>query len=341
MAFSEEVGIDLGTANVLVYIKNKGIVLKEPSVVAIDEETEEILAVGEEARQMLGRTPANIVAVKPLRDGVISSYEITEKMLKYFIKKTCGAGKFFRPRIMICVPSGVTEVEKRAVREAATLAGGRDVFLMEEPVAAAIGAGLDISRPEGIMVMDIGGGTTDIAVIALGGIVASTSIKVAGDKFDEAIIKYMRKKHKLYIGERTAEELKMEIGTASERPEEASMTCSGRDLVTGLPRDIEITSTEILEALDEPLTQICDATHGVLEKTPPELAADISNTGIIITGGGALMYGIDKRVNVRTGIEVTIAEDPMSCVAVGTGKALDHIDLIQKNDLNRKKRRFI
>ena len=264
-----------------------------------------------------------------------------EKMLKYFIKKTCGAGKFFRPRIMICVPSGVTEVEKRAVREAATLAGGRDVFLMEEPVAAAIGAGLDISRPEGIMVMDIGGGTTDIAVIALGGIVASTSIKVAGDKFDEAIIKYMRKKHKLYIGERTAEELKMEIGTASERPEEASMTCSGRDLVTGLPRDIEITSTEILEALDEPLTQICDATHGVLEKTPPELAADISNTGIIITGGGALMYGIDKRVNARTGIEVTIAEDPMSCVAVGTGKALDHIDLIQKNDLNRKKRRFI
>ena len=341
MAFSEEVGIDLGTANVLVYIKNKGIVLKEPSVVAIDEETEEILAVGEEARQMLGRTPANIVAVKPLRDGVISSYEITEKMLKYFIKKTCGAGKFFRPRIMICVPSGVTEVEKRAVREAATLAGGRDVFLMEEPVAAAIGAGIDISRPEGIMVMDIGGGTTDIAVIALGGIVASTSIKVAGDKFDEAIIKYMRKKHKLYIGERTAEELKMEIGTASERPEEASMTCSGRDLVTGLPRDIEITSTEILEALDEPLTQICDATHGVLEKTPPELAADISNTGIIITGGGALMYGIDKRVNARTGIEVTIAEDPMSCVAVGTGKALDHIDLIQKNDLNRKKRRFI
>ncbi|MDD5986533.1 MAG: rod shape-determining protein MreB [Eubacteriales bacterium] len=341
MAFSEEVGIDLGTANVLVYIKNKGIVLKEPSVVAIDEETEEILAVGEEARQMLGRTPANIIAVKPLRDGVISSYEITEKMLKYFIKKTCGAGKFFRPRIMICVPSGVTEVEKRAVREAATLAGGRDVFLMEEPVAAAIGAGLDISRPEGIMVMDIGGGTTDIAVIALGGIVAATSIKVAGDKFDEAIVKYMRKKHKLYIGERTAEEIKMEIGTASERPEEISKVCSGRDLVTGLPRDIEITSTEIMEALDEPLTQICDAVHGVLEKTPPELAADISNTGIIATGGGALMYGIDKRVNARTGIDVRIADDPMSCVATGTGKALDHIDLIQKNDLNRRKRRFI
>ncbi|MGI6722604.1 MAG: rod shape-determining protein [Anaerovoracaceae bacterium] len=341
MAFSEEVGIDLGTANVLVYIKNKGIVLAEPSVVAIDEETEEILAVGEEARQMLGRTPANIIAMKPLHDGVVSDYDVTEKMLKYFIKKTCGAGKFFRPKIMICVPSGVTEVEKRAVREAATQAGGKDVFLMEEPVAAAIGAGLDISRPEGIMVMDIGGGTTDIAVIALGGIVASTSVKVAGDKFDESIVKYMRKKHKLYIGERTAEELKIEIGTASERPEEIKSTCSGRDLVTGLPRDVEMTSTEMMEALEEPLQQICDAAHSVLEQTPPELAADISKSGIVVTGGGALMYGIADRVKARVGLDVHIAEDPMSCVAIGTGKALDNLDIIERTDLNRRRRQFI
>ena len=338
MAFSEEVGIDLGTANVLVYIKDKGIVLQEPSVVAVDEESGEILAVGEEARQMLGRTPANIVAIRPLRDGVISSYDVTERMLKYFIKKTCGAGKFFRPRIMVCVPSGVTEVEKRAVREAATQAGGKDVFLMEEPLAAAIGAGMDISKPEGIMVMDIGGGTTDIAIIALGGIIASNSVKVAGDKFDESIIKYMRKKHKLYIGERTAEELKINIGTASPRREEVRMICSGRDLVTGLPRDVEITGTEMMEALEESLQQICEATHGVLEKSPPELASDISTSGIVLTGGGALMYGMDERIQARTGIEVRIADDPMSCVAVGTGKALDNLDVLQRSAMNKRKR---
>lgn len=341
MAFSEEVGIDLGTANVIVYIKDKGIVLQEPSVVAVDEESDEILAVGEEARQMLGRTPANIVALRPLRDGVISNYDITERMLKYFIKKTCGAGKFFRPRIMICVPSGVTEVEKRAAREAATQAGGKDVFLMEEPLAAAIGAGLDVSGPEGNMVMDIGGGTTDIAIIALGGIVASTSVKVAGDKFDEAIVKYMRKKHKLYIGERTAEELKISIGTAFPRKEEVKMTCSGRDLVTGLPRDVEMTGSEMLEALEEPLHQICEAAHAVLEKSPPELAADISKSGIYVTGGGALMHGIDERIKERTGIDVHIAEDPMNCVAVGTGKALDNIDVIERANINRRKRSFI
>lgn len=340
MRFSEEVGIDLGTANVLVYIKGKGIVLQEPSVVAVDEETDEILAVGEEARQMLGRTPANIIALRPLRDGVISDYDVTERMLKYFIKKTCGTGKFFRPRIMVCVPSGVTEVEKRAVREAATQAGGKDVFLMEEPIAAAIGAGLDITRPEGIMVMDIGGGTTDIAVIALGGIVASTSLKVAGDRFDEVIIKYMRKKHKLYIGERTAELLKSTIGTAAPR-EEVSMVCSGRDLVTGLPRDVQMTSTEMMEALEEPLHQICEAAHAVLEKTPPELAADISSSGIVLTGGGAMMSGIEARIKQRTGINVRIAEDPMSCVAVGTGKALENMDVIERSDLNRRKKSFI
>ena len=338
MAFTEEIGIDLGTANVLVYIKGKGIVLEEPSVVAVDEETDEILAVGQEAKEMLGRTPANIIALRPLRDGVISDYDVTERMLKYFIKKTCGSGRFFRPRIMICVPSGVTEVEKRAVREAAAQAGGKDVFLMEEPLAAAIGADIDISRPEGTFVIDIGGGTSDIAVISLGGIVASTSLKVAGDRMDEAIVKYMRKKHKLYIGERMAETLQKEIGTAFPRPEEVSYTCSGRDLVTGLPREVEVTSSEMMEALEEPLQQICEATHSVLEKTPPELAADISTGGIIITGGGALLYGIDERIKQRTGINVKIAENPMDCVAIGTGRALENIDVLQKSAINRRRR---
>ena len=333
---AHEVGIDLGTANVLVYIKNKGIVLNEPSVVAINKDNDEILAVGEEARQMLGRTPANIIAVRPLRDGVVSDYDITERMLKYFIKKTCGSGRFFKPRIMVCVPSGVTEVEKRAVREAAQQAGGKDVFLMEEPVAAAIGAGIDISRPDGTMVIDIGGGTTDIAVISLGGIVASASVKVAGDKFDDAIIRYMRKEHKLYIGERTGEEIKKTIGTAFPREERLTMECRGRDLVTGLPKTVEVSADEIMEALEEPLHEICEAVHSVLERTPPELAADISNSGITITGGGALLYGIDKRIQERTGIEVHIADDPTSCVAIGTGKALNELDVLEGNALNRR-----
>lgn len=336
MGFANEVGIDLGTANVLVYIKGKGIVLSEPSVVAINNDTDEILAVGEEARQMLGRTPSNIVAIRPLRDGVVSDYDITERMLKYFIRKTCGNGRFFKPRIMVCVPSGVTEVEKRAVREAAEQAGGKDVFLMEEPVAAAIGAGLDISKPDGIMVIDIGGGTTDIAVISLGGIVASSSVKMAGDKFDEAIVKYMRKAHKLYIGERTAEELKVTIGTAFPREETITRECRGRDLVTGLPKSVDVTSEEIMDALEEPLHEICEAVHNVLERTPPELAADISNSGIVVTGGGALMYGIDRRIEDRTGIKVIIAEDPKSCVAVGTGKALNELDFLKTNYLNKK-----
>lgn len=336
MGFATEVGIDLGTASVLVYIKGKGIVLNEPSVVAINKDTDEILAVGEEARQMLGRTPANIVAVRPLRDGVISDYDITERMLKHFIRKTCGSGRFFKPKIMVCVPSGVTEVEKRAVREAATQAGGKDVYLMEEPVAAAIGAGIDISKPDGVMVIDIGGGTTDIAVISLGGIVASTSVKIAGDKFDEAIIKYMRKEHKLYIGERTAEELKLTIGTAFPRDEVVTKECRGRDLVTGLPKSVEVTSDEMMDALEEPLHAICEAVHNVLEITPPELAADISNSGIIITGGGALLYGIDKRIEDRTAIKVVVAEDPKSCVAVGTGKSLDILEKLESSSLNRR-----
>lgn len=337
LGFSEEVGIDLGTANVLVYIKGKGVVLDEPSVVAINRDTNEIVAVGEDARQMLGRTPSNIVAVRPLRDGVISDYDVTERMLKYFIRKACGNGRFFKPRIMVCVPSGVTEVEKRAVREAAIQAGGKSVFLMEEPVAAAIGAGLDIAKPNGVMIIDIGGGTTDVAVIALGGIVTSNSIKIAGDKFDEAIIKYMRKEHKLYIGERTAEEMKMTIGTAYPREQVVVQECRGRDLVTGLPKSIEITSKQMMEALEEPLQAICETVHGVLERTPPELAADIGNSGIVLTGGGALLNGIDKRISERTGIPVVVAENPKSCVAIGTGKALNSIDLLENNQLNRKR----
>lgn len=331
-----EVGIDLGTANVLVYIKNKGIVLEEPSVVAVNNETDEILAVGEEARQMLGRTPANIVAVKPLRDGVISDYDITEKMLKYFIKKACGSGRFFKPRIMVCVPSGVTEVEKRAVREAATQAGGKNVYLIEEPVAAAIGAGLDISKPDGVMVIDVGGGTTDIAVIALGGIVASNSVKVAGDRFDEAIVRYMRRTHKLYIGERTSEDLKKKIGTAAPREEVITAECRGRDLVTGLPKVVEVTSDEIMEALEEPLYTICETVHSVLEQTPPELSADITSSGIVMTGGGAYLYGLDRRIAERTGMEVRIAENPEECVAIGTGKALDVIEAIENSKLNAR-----
>ncbi len=330
------VGIDLGTANVLVYIKNKGIVLDEPSVVAVNNDTDEIVAVGEEARQMLGRTPANIVAVKPLRDGVISDYDITERMLKYFIRKACGTRRFFRPRIMVCVPSGITDVEKRAVREATEQAGGKSAFLIEEPVAAAIGAGLDISRPEGLMVIDIGGGTTDVAVIALGGIVTSESVKMAGGKFDDAIIKYMRKKHQLYIGERTAEELKLKIGAAVVSDENPTAECRGRDLVTGLPKMVEISSAEIAEALEESVNTICETVHAVLERTPPELAADITSSGVTLTGGGAKLKGLDRCIQERMGIEAHLAENPEECVAIGTGQALSVIENIENNKLNRR-----
>ncbi len=336
MAFTEEVGIDLGTANVLIYVGGKGIVLQEPSVVAINRDTREVLAVGSEAKRMIGRTPGNISAIRPLREGVISDYDVTEKMLQYFISKTCGSSRFFKPRIIVCVPSGVTEVEKRAVKEAALQAGGRSVYLIEEPVAAAIGAGVDITGPEGMMVIDIGGGTTDIAVISLGGIVTSTSVKIAGDRFDDAIIKYMRKKYSLFIGERMAEKLKKEIGCAYEGEEMYRAVCKGRDLVTGLPRSIEVGSEEILEALDEPLDVICEATHSVLEKTPPELAADVGEYGIMITGGGAYLRGIDKRISSRTGIAARIADDAESCVARGTGESLKYIDIISRNSLNRR-----
>lgn len=331
-----DIGIDLGTANVLVYIKGRGIVLDEPTVVAMNTDTDEILAVGEEARQMLGRTPGNIVAMKPLRDGVISDYQITKKMLKHFIHKAGGGGRFFKPRIMVCVPSGVTDVEKRAVREAAAEAGGKSVYLIEEPVAAAIGAGLDISRPDGVMVIDIGGGTTDIAVIALGGIVTSTSIKVAGDKFDEAIMNYMKWNHNLQIGERTSEDLKKKLGTAYPREVSVKSECRGWDTVLELPKVVEVTSEEIMEALEEPLYQICEAVHQVLGNTPPELAADITYSGIVLTGGGANIYGLDKLIAEHTGMEVRVADNPEQCVAIGTGKALDVIESIESNKLNAK-----
>jgi len=331
-----EVGIDLGTANVLIYVDGKGIVLQEPSVVAINTDTKEILAVGNDARRMIGRTPGNIAAIRPLKEGVISDYGITEKMLQYFIRKTCGSSRIFKPRLIVCVPSGVTEVEKRAVKEAALQAGGRAVYLIEEPVAAAIGAGIDITGPEGVMVIDIGGGTTDIAVISMGGIVTSASVKIAGDKFDEAIIKYMRKSHSLLIGERMAERLKREIGTVCKEEESLSTLCKGRDLVTGLPKTVSVTSEEIMKALDEPVSIICEATHGVLEQTPPELAADVAESGIIITGGGAHLRGLERRIEARTGIRTWVAEDADFCVARGTGESLKYIDTLRKNHLNRR-----
>lgn len=328
MGLSPDIGIDLGTASVLVFVKGKGIVLQEPSVVAIDKYTNNVLAVGREARRMLGRTPGNIVAIRPLKDGVISDYEITEKMLKYFIQKTVGKKLFFKPKIIVCVPSGVTEVEKRAVIDATNEAGARTTYLIEEPIAAAIGAGLDITQPIGHMIVDIGGGTTDVAVISLGGIVVSNSIKIAGDKFDEAIIRYMRKSHNIMIGERTAEELKINIGGAIKRTEKVTMHVRGRNLVSGLPVNIEITSEEIMDALEENIASISDAIHSVLERTPPEMASDIADQGIIMTGGGALLHGLDEYVQNRMGIPVTVAEDAISCVAKGTGKALNSIHVL-------------
>ena len=323
--WGQDIGIDLGTASVIAYVKGKGIVLREPSVVAVDNNTGEVLAVGKEARRMLGRTPGNIVATRPLREGVISNYTVTEKMLKYFINKVCG--RFvFAPRMMICIPSQVTEVEKKAVIDAASQAGARKVYLIEEPIAAAIGAGIDISKPCGNMVVDIGGGTTDIAVISLGGSVVSESLKVAGDKFDEAIVKYIKKKHNVMIGERSAEEIKINIGCVYPKIQDVEMDIRGRDLVTGLPKTITIYSSEMLEALIEPAMMIVDSVHSVLERTPPELAADISDKGIYMTGGGCLVDGLDKLLQAKTGIEVMIAQEAVSCVALGTGKALNDLD---------------
>ena len=338
MAFRSDVGIDLGTSSILVYVKGKGIVLQEPSVVAIDSNTNKFLAVGEDARKMLGRTPGNIQAIRPLKDGVISDYNITERMLKYFLGKALGK-MLFRPRVIICVPSGVTQVEQRAVMEAANQAGAYKTYIIEEPIAAAIGAGLDITEPNGCMVVDIGGGTTDVAVISLGGMVVHQSIKVAGDDCDQAIIKYIRKKYNLMIGERTAENIKINVGCAFPYEEEKFYDVKGRNVLTGLPINIEISSSEMLEALREPIAEIIEAVFQVLEKTPPELASDISNRGIVLTGGGSMIYGLDKLIHERTGIETRLAENAVECVAIGTGRSLRSIEILDKATQQQNGRR--
>ena len=337
-SLAKDIGIDLGTASVLIYVKDKGIVLNEPSVVAIDKDTGKLLKVGADAQAMLGRTPGNIVAIRPLREGVISDYEVTERMLKEFIHKVMGF-QFFKPRIIICVPSGITEVEERAVVDAGIQAGARRVYLIEEPVAAAIGAGIDISKPDGHMVVDIGGGTSDIAVISLSGVVESASIKVAGDQFNEAIVKYMRRKHNVLVGERTAELMKMQIGCVFPKEQETSIEIKGRCLVTGLPKVINVSSTEMLEAFEEPVERILEAVHGVLERTPPELVADISNNGIVMTGGGSLVDGFDKLIEARTGIHTVVAEGAISCVAEGTGRSLDSLNSMTDGTVNLSRRK--
>ncbi len=325
------IGIDLGTSTVLVYVKGKGIVLREPSVVAMNKKTGAIKAVGSEAREMLGRTHENIVAIRPLRDGVIANFNAAEKMLKYFIKKVCSHRFFFfRPTVVICVPAQVTSVESRAVKEAAISSGAKTAVLIQEPMAAAIGAGLDINSPVGNMVVDIGGGTTDVAVISLGGIVVGESLKVAGHKMDDAIIRYMRKNYNLLIGERTAEDVKMKIGNIYPQKGLEPVEVSGRDLLRGLPRTIIVTPEEVAEALEEPINAIITTIKSVLEKTPPELSADIIERGIVLTGGGALLRGLDKKISTSIGIPVRVADDPISCVAVGTGKAIDNMRTIKK-----------
>ncbi|NLM15521.1 MAG: rod shape-determining protein MreB [Clostridiaceae bacterium] len=324
MGFGMDIGIDLGTASVLIYVKGKGVVLQEPSVVAINSKTGRVLAVGESASLMLGRTPGIVDAIRPLRDGVISDFKVTEVMLKAFISRVCKGlrAKYFKPTIVVCVPSVITQVEQKAVEDACKHAGARDVFLIREPIAAAIGAGIDITKACGSMIVDIGGGTTDIAVISLCEPVVDFSLKVAGDKFDEAIIKHVRRKHNILIGDRTAEELKINIGCAYPRDEELTMEVRGRNLITGMPATVSITSTEMLEALEEPVAQIFEAIHSVLERTPPELMADISQRGIVLTGGGSLLYGLDRMLSAKIGVDVVVADDAVSCVAIGTGKAL-------------------
>ena len=342
MLFSRDIGIDLGTASILVFTKGKGIVLREPSVVAVDKSTNKVLKVGLEAQKMLGRTPGNIIAIRPLRGGVISDYEMTERMIKDFIHRVIGGFSLFKPRVVICVPSGITEVEERAVIDAGRQAGARAVYLIEEPIAAAMGAGIDITKPDGRMIVDIGGGTADVAIISLSNIVESDSIKIAGDAFDEAIIKYIRRKQNVLIGERTAEDLKINIGCVSPRPEELTMEVKGRCLITGLPRIFNVTSTEIMEALQEPTERILETIHSVLERTPPELIGDVSTNGIVMTGGGSLVYGFDKLVQERTSIETHVADEAISCVAYGTGKALDNLSQMQDGTINisRKKQMF-
>ena len=337
-ALAKDIGIDLGTASVLIYIKGQGIVLNEPSVVAMDKNTGKLLKVGADAQAMLGRTPGNIVAIRPLRDGVISDYDMTERMLKEFIHKVNGF-QLFKPRVIICVPSGITEVEERAVIDAGIQAGARSVYLIEEPVAAAIGAGIDIAKPDGHLIIDIGGGTTDIAVISLSGVVESASIKVAGDMFNEAVVKYIRRKHNVLIGERTAEELKIQIGCIYPQEEEQTVEVKGRCLMTGLPKVFSVSSSEMIEAFEEPAERILEAVHSVLERTPPELVADISTNGIVMTGGGSLVAGFAELVSSRTGIATTVAENAIQCVAMGTGQSLEMIASMQDGTMNLSRRK--
>ena len=328
--FSNDLAIDLGTATTLVYVHGKGIVLNEPSVVAVEKKTEKVLAVGADAKKMLGRTPGNIVAVRPMKEGVIADFEMAEQMLKRFIQKAHNRSAFVRPRIIIGVPSRITQVEQRAVRDSAELAGAREVYLIEEPVAAAIGAGLPITEPSGNMIVDIGGGTSDVAVISLGGIVYSRSVRIAGDKMDEAIIQHIKRKYNLLIGERTAELIKMGIGTAYPTEEELTMDIKGRDLVAGVPRTLTVTSTEIREALSEPINGIVEAVKVTLERTPPELAGDIADRGIVLAGGGALLKNLDVLLREETGLPVFLAEDPLSSVVIGAGKALEELDILRQ-----------
>lgn len=329
---TEDIGIDLGTATVLVFRKGRGIVLHEPSVVAMDKNSDKVIAVGEEARQMLGRTPGHIVAVRPLKEGVIADYDMTERMLTYFIKKVIGRKFFFKPRVVVCIPTGATDVEERAVRQATLSSGARQAFIIEEPLAAALGAGINISEATGNMVVDIGGGTSDIAVLSLGGIVCNSSLRIGGDKFDEAIIRYVRREYNLMIGDRTAESLKMNVGTAyvTEKNRNRSMEIKGRDLVTGLPKTVKITSEESWEALQEPVEAVIEGVKKVLEITPPELAADIVNNGIVMTGGGSLLEGLDVLLSKQTNLPVHLADDAVSCVAKGTGKTLSELGVISR-----------
>lgn len=337
MIFARDLGIDLGTANTLVHVRNKGIVLREPSVVAIQRGTGNVLAVGEEAKRMIGRTPGNIVAIRPLKDGVIADFDVTQSMLRYFIEKSISKGFLIRPRVVVGVPSGVTAVEARAVREAAFQAGAKEAYLIEEPMAAAIGAGLPVYEPTGNMIVDIGGGTTEVAVISLGGIVTSRSIRIGGDEMDEAIAQYIKRMYNLMIGERTAEEIKIELGAAffgdtEEDQERKNRTYAvrGRDLVTGLPKTVEVTATEIQEALAEPVAAILEAIKVCLERTPPELAADLMDRGIVLAGGGSLLWGLDRLVSQETGMPVYMAEDPLTAVAIGTGKVLENIEVLKR-----------
>lgn len=326
---SSDIGIDLGTANTLVFVRDKGVVLREPSIVAVKAGTTQVLAVGEEAKRMLGRTPGNITAIRPLKDGVIADFEITEAMLRHFIQKVHGQRRFVRPRVVIAVPSGITEVEKRAVKDSAMHAGAREVYLIEEPMAAAIGVGLPVTDPAANMIVDIGGGTTEVAIISLAGIVFSRSVRVAGDELDESVSNYLKRVYNLFIGERTAEEIKLRLGSAHKLDKELTMDVKGRDLVAGLPKTISITSQEIRDALAEPVARIVEAVRITLERCPPELSADLVDRGIVLAGGGALLRGLDRLINEETGLPVHVAEDPLSAVAEGTGKALQEIEFLR------------